>query len=281
MLRAVVAQWKQRLTQAPGREPVFKDSRDTDDVVDHRCHQAALIKALPTALRGQARSQCRSQLRKNIRNQTWLQGAAQILQHTLPPGCLEGTSAGNFSQALGGYWEWTAPPSPEETPCTTVDFYKQQHARVRAGKAKEGKSASDPADRPVYIPAPTKILFDNWKNVYMADESLKAPYAALCTAPRSTNFPTTFPKLPTQLLFQATSNLACNLASTFPNHSQPSKFQALSPSGGCLRFLSGAPNQMAENYFFFNSCDLSRPRLDLHLAIYNQHPKKFPSIVKV
>ena len=62
--------------------------------------QAAILRALPAKLTGQVRSQHRNQVRKNIQQQTWVQEAATISQHTLTPESLQGDD-GSCSRALG------------------------------------------------------------------------------------------------------------------------------------------------------------------------------------
>ena len=72
-----------------------------------------------------------------------------------------------------------------------------------------------------------------------------------------------------------------NLAGTFPNHPSPSKFSKhFFQAAGAFGFPSGVLHQMSED-FFFRPMQLSGPRLELHLAIYNQQSKRFSGIVKV
>ena len=117
------------------------------------------------------------------------------------------------------------------------------------------------------------------------------------------------------------SDLACNLAGTFPNHHRPSKFPSTfsnlhphppfpstipstrQPRMQPRRHFSQPPPpikiskhffQAADAFgfpsgvlppmcenFFFGPMPLSAPHLELHLAIYNQQSKKFSGIVKV
>ena len=73
-------------------------------------------------------------------------------------------------------------------------------------------------------------------------------------------------------------NLACNLATQPPPPIKTAKhfFQAADAFG----FPSTVLHHMSENFFFW-PMQLSGPRLESHLAIYNQHSKMFSGIVKV
>ena len=86
--------------------------------------------------------------------------------------------------------------------------------------------------------------------------------------PRPPPFPSTNPSLAHPATSQA----------LFPTTHAHQNFQALFPSGGRLQFSKRCAKCLRP---FCWPMQLSSPHLEFHLAIYDQHPKKFSRIVKV
>ena len=106
--------------------------------------------------------------------QCWYQGAAALMRHTLPTGCLDGRNTAML-RTLTAYYENA---HPQSGPPTHVQCYQAMQAWCRAGRKKK---ADMPDKGTVMMPRPKEFLFHNWAPHYEADPALEGEYAAAPT----------------------------------------------------------------------------------------------------